>query len=361
MDFLLTPLTLIASFIGISLWLPIDDIVFTPIHVPASLEDQGYSSEVVTTLLSEDIRKIDRLAGSNAVEDNEVDTQVEQLEDYFEVAKPVMLFSGLIKQDLIGKRPHKVGGQITEDGDHYTFELRVVTRDGHQSSAFIRKKKAEAPVQIRPMIREAAEAATKSVDPYTLAAYYYYLEKPAQKFPKTVETLLYCIGRLKVAERHQPYDLWGRILLAEGDSGQAIAKFQKALELKPDFPAAWLNWGIALAEQKQYDPAIEKFQQALAVDADFAPAYSEWGALLAEQGRSEEAIAKFRQAAAVDPEFDDVHARWGDLLVKLSRNQEAFVQYSRALALDPDDPTYVERVRTTLRMVNPTTAELIAQ
>jgi tetratricopeptide (TPR) repeat protein len=361
MDFLLAPMTLIASFIGISLWLPMDDIVFTPIHVPSSLEDQGYSSGVVTTLLSEDIREIDRLAGSNAVEDNEVDTQVEQLEDYFEVAKPVMLLSGLIKRDIMGERTHRVGGQITEDGDNYTFELRVMRRDGHQFSNFIRMKKAEAQEQIRPMIREAAEAATKIVDPYTLAAYYYYIEKPTRKFSKTVDTLLFCLGQLKADEHHQPYNLWGRILLTEGDTEQAIDKFKKSLQVKPDFPAAWLNWGIALAERKQYDQAVGKFQRALTVDSSFAPAYSEWGALLAEQGRSEEAIEKFQRAAAVDPRFDDVHSRWGDLLAKLNRNQEAFVQYSQALALDPDDPTYVERVRTTLRMINPTTAELMVR
>jgi tetratricopeptide (TPR) repeat protein len=359
MDFLLAPMTLIASFIGISLLLPMDDIVFTPIHVPASLEDQGYSSGVVTTLLSEDIRDIDRLAGSNAVEDNEVNTQVEQLEDYFDVAKPVVLFSGLIKRDIMGEQPHKVGGQITEDGDSYTFELRVERRDGREFSSIIRKKKAQE--RIRPLIREAAEAATKIVDPYTLAAYYYYVEKPTRKFSKTLDTLLFCLGQLKADELHQPYNLWGRILLTEGKTEQAIDKFKKSLRVRPDFPAAWLNWGIALAERKQYDQAVGKFRQALSVDSSFAPAYSEWGALLAEQGKSHEAIEKFQRAVAVDPRFDDVHARWGDLLVKLNRNQEAFDQYSQALALDPDDPTYVERVRTTLRMINPTTAELMAR
>ncbi|MBI1206389.1 MAG: tetratricopeptide repeat protein [Azospirillum sp.] len=359
MEFLLGPAALVAGFVGISLWLPTDDVVFNQISVPAAYQDLGYSGSVVTTLLSEDIREIDRLAGSNAVEDNEVDTQIEELEDYFEVAKPVTLVSGLIKRDVMGDRPHRVGGQITDDGDSYTFELRVVLRDGTPSSSLIRQKKADA--NIRQMIRQAAEAATKAVDPYTLAAYYYYVEKPQKVFAKTVETLLYCIGRLKPEERHQPYNLWGRILLAKGDSTQAIDKFKKSLELKPEFSPAWLNWGIALAEQKQYDQAVEKFQQALAANSNFAPAYSEWGAMLAEQGKHDEAIAKFQKAATADPAFDDVHARWGDLLVKLNRHQEAFVQYSQALALDPDDPIYAERVRETLRLINPATAALVGK
>src|ERR1700688_4179367 len=84
----------------------------------------------------------------------------------------------------------------------------------------------------------------------------------------------------------------GNSLYAQKKYDEAIGKFQKAVELKPDFADAYYNWGTALHAQSKYDVAIGKYQKAVEVKSDHANAYNNWGTALHVQGKHEEAIGK---------------------------------------------------------------------
>ena len=58
-----------------------------------------------------------------------------------------------------------------------------------------------------------------------------------------------------------------------GERGQvdaAIAHYQKALEIKPDYAEAHNNLGAIMARRGQIDAAIAHFQKALEIKPDYA-------------------------------------------------------------------------------------------
>jgi protein involved in temperature-dependent protein secretion len=351
MEFLTGPLTLIFTFVGLSLWIPGDNIVFNPIVVAQSLEDRGFTSKVVTTSLSQEIRTIDRLASSNAVEDNKNDTAVEQLEDYFEVTKPVTAFSAIIRRRILGIHPDRVSGEVVEVKNGLSFRIRVAGHDNSHNEFLFNHSGQN--VDIDQMVHEAAIKIVEIIDPYTLGVYYYYLEKVDSKFPKTLANVTHCLEKLPMNEHYQPYNLWGRVLLAEGKIKAAISKFQQSLKINPGFSAARLNWGTALAIEGHYNEAKNQFQKVIDHEPSYAPAYAQWGATLAAEGRHQDALAMFAKASEIDPNYDDVHMLWGDLLARLNNHQEALEQYLQAAVLDPDDKEYAARVRATLQVLYP--------
>ena len=46
---------------------------------------------------------------------------------------------------------------------------------------------------------------------------------------------------------------------------EAIAHYDQALSLKPDYAEAWSNKGVTLHELKRYDEAITHYDQALSL------------------------------------------------------------------------------------------------
>ena len=66
-------------------------------------------------------------------------------------------------------------------------------------------------------------------------------------------------------------------LAGRGQSIEAIAHYQKALEIKPDYAEAHNNLGIALAGRGQVDEAIAHYQKALEIKPDYAYAHNNLG------------------------------------------------------------------------------------
>ena len=97
----------------------------------------------------------------------------------------------------------------------------------------------------------------------------------------------------------------GRSLLPPGRIDEAIAHYQKALEIRPDYAEAHNNLGIALAGRGRIDEAIAHFQKALEIKPDYAEAHNNLGIALAGRGRIDEAIAHFQKALEIKPDYAD--------------------------------------------------------
>jgi tetratricopeptide (TPR) repeat protein len=82
---------------------------------------------------------------------------------------------------------------------------------------------------------------------------------------------------------------------------EAIAHFQKALEINPDIPDAHQNLGFALLQQGRTDEAITQYQRLLQLRPDAADTHSILGDALAQRGRVDEAIAQYQKALESKP------------------------------------------------------------
>jgi tetratricopeptide (TPR) repeat protein len=92
------------------------------------------------------------------------------------------------------------------------------------------------------------------------------------------------------------YNNWGNVLQEQKKYDEAIAKYQKSIELDPKDAVPYYNWGNALQEQKKYDEAIAKYQKSIELDPSYAAAYNNWGNALREQKKYDEALTKFAKA-----------------------------------------------------------------
>ncbi|MCA2655767.1 tetratricopeptide repeat protein [Microcystis sp. M061S2] len=128
----------------------------------------------------------------------------------------------------------------------------------------------------------------------------------------------------------------GNALVNLGRLEEAIASYDRALEFKPDFHEAWNNRGIALRNLGRFEQAIASYDRALEFKPDFHEAWNNRGIALGNLGRLEEAIASYDQALEIKP---DKHEAWnyrGFALDNLGRFEQAIASYDRALEIKPD-------------------------
>ena len=134
------------------------------------------------------------------------------------------------------------------------------------------------------------------------------------------------------------------LLVQTGRVGEAVAQFEKAAKLQPDFAAARANLGGALANLGRLDEALVQLRQALASDAAYAPAHYHLGLVLSRQGDSQGAMREWRSALSLDPKYAEAHISLGDALDAQGRTAEALAHWRDGIQLQPNDPPALRRV-----------------
>ncbi len=129
----------------------------------------------------------------------------------------------------------------------------------------------------------------------------------------------------------------GKTLDAQGEVEQAMAQFQKALQINPNFVEAHNDLGIMLFEKGRVDEAIAQYQKALQIDPDDAETRNNLGFALFQKGRVDEAIVQYQATLEINPHLAQVHDNLGNALFKRGEVDEAIAQYQKALQIDPDN------------------------
>jgi Tfp pilus assembly protein PilF len=136
----------------------------------------------------------------------------------------------------------------------------------------------------------------------------------------------------------QAHDYLGCALLYNPDRlPEAMAQFQTALQLDPDLAEAHNNLGTALMNMPGHLPdAMAQFQAAVRIDPDDGSAHYNLGmAFLHLPGHLPDAMAQFQAAVQINPNDAEAHNNLGSILAQLGRLPEAIGQYELALQLNP--------------------------
>ena len=121
-----------------------------------------------------------------------------------------------------------------------------------------------------------------------------------------------------------------------GEYDAAIARYKKALEIKPDYADADNNLANLLVGRRQYDSAIAYFHKALEIKPDFFEAHYNLALALVDCGQYDSAIAHYQRALEIKPGNAEVHNNLGKVLAHLGRIDAAIAHYQKALEIKPD-------------------------
>ncbi|WP_298912722.1 tetratricopeptide repeat protein [uncultured Nostoc sp.] len=122
-----------------------------------------------------------------------------------------------------------------------------------------------------------------------------------------------------------------------GDLLSAIASYDQAIKLQPEFSEYWFNRGLTLFHLERFDEAIASYETATKLKPDYYKAWYNRGGTLGELGYFEEAIASFDKAIEIKPDYQEAWSSKGLALLKLGWLPEAISSYDQALHLEPED------------------------
>ncbi len=124
------------------------------------------------------------------------------------------------------------------------------------------------------------------------------------------------------------YYLMGNECITQAhDSRAAIANYDKAIELYPEYTDAWIRKGITLLNEDKLSEAEECFNRAIKLrPTEFKALYNR-GKLRLKRGEAEAAIADFDKATSLKPEHAGAHEKFGDALMLAGKETEAALQW----------------------------------
>jgi tetratricopeptide (TPR) repeat protein len=128
----------------------------------------------------------------------------------------------------------------------------------------------------------------------------------------------------------------GNLLNRLGQNAEAVASYRKALQIKPEYAEAHNNLGVALYDAGEIDQATTSYREALRVRPSYAEAQNNLGNALADLGQPEVAVASFNAALQLNPRYFQAYYNRGNILRSMGRHDEAIDSFNRAIVLRPD-------------------------
>ena len=129
----------------------------------------------------------------------------------------------------------------------------------------------------------------------------------------------------------------GRTLARSGKTEEALAEFEKALELDPYNAQALYGRGLVYQGEKQHEKAIEDFAAAHGLTPQRAEPLVARAVSYLAIDKAKEAVTDLDEAVQADPNSASAWSHRGLAYERLGDKDKARTSYSRALTLRPRD------------------------
>jgi tetratricopeptide (TPR) repeat protein len=130
----------------------------------------------------------------------------------------------------------------------------------------------------------------------------------------------------------------GTALFQDGRLQEAVAHYEQALRIKPDYSQPYNNLGLALVQLGRVEEGIKRYEQALRLNPNWAEAHNDLGVALMQNGRMQGAIGHFQEAVRIKPQYAEAQYNLGVALAQSGRIPEAIEHLGSALRINPDLP-----------------------
>jgi len=129
----------------------------------------------------------------------------------------------------------------------------------------------------------------------------------------------------------------GRTLARSGKTEEALAEFEKALELDPYNAQALYGRGLIYQSEKQHEKAIEDFAAAHGLTPQRAEPLVARAVSYLAIDKVKDAVTDLDEAVQADPNSASAWSHRGLAYERLGEKDKAKTSYSRALTLRPRD------------------------
>ncbi|MDR2136128.1 MAG: tetratricopeptide repeat protein [Treponema sp.] len=127
----------------------------------------------------------------------------------------------------------------------------------------------------------------------------------------------------------------GQALAERRDYEGAIAEYDRAIALDPEYAEAYIKRGDANTNLWDYDLAIADYSRAIELDGQHKDAYLKRGGAYQADNQAQPAWDDYVTALQIDPGFAAAYSACGFLLSAVGDYQEAVGLFSQAIELDP--------------------------
>ena len=130
----------------------------------------------------------------------------------------------------------------------------------------------------------------------------------------------------------------------KNNSEKALALFNKALSIFPDYNDVLSNRGTIYFTQKKYDLAMADFNKSIHLDSNYTKAYNNRGLIFFYWGKYELAMKNYNKALDLDSNNADAYNNRGLIYYKKGEKDLAMKDYNKAIELKPNlDNAYYNR------------------
>jgi tetratricopeptide (TPR) repeat protein len=119
---------------------------------------------------------------------------------------------------------------------------------------------------------------------------------------------------------------------------QAIASYERVLQLDPEHAAAHINLGTLYYNRQDYRAAEDHYREALRIDPRYALAHFDLGNVLDETGRITDAVESYLTALQLAPTYADAHYNLALAYEKMREPRKALKHWQAYVKLDSTGP-----------------------
>lgn len=136
----------------------------------------------------------------------------------------------------------------------------------------------------------------------------------------------------------------GSVFDAQGDGERAIRDYTRAIELNPKDVASYDNRGNTYSRRGDYEQAIRDYTKAIQLTPNNTIAFCNRATAYANKGDNDQAVRDCTKAIELDPGHAPAYNNRGVAHYRDGNFDQAIRDYTRAIELEPDQPqTYNNR------------------
>jgi tetratricopeptide (TPR) repeat protein len=144
----------------------------------------------------------------------------------------------------------------------------------------------------------------------------------------------------KNKERTNNYILLGRKYKESGELGNALTFFNKAIELNPESAVAYSSRGMVKKSKGDLDGAMTDFNKAIELQENLPVTYISRAAIKVIRGDLDGALADYNRSIELKLDSSKAFNNRGEVKRKQGNLEGALEDYNRAIELKPDNPIY---------------------